>query len=92
MKKKVVKNEEAPQGRNDWKGRTPRWRPTWFLSKFLIIKEIMEDYFTRHPETRNSQEYSGLYDEVCNIIQQMQTPLMGTTEEFPLLDEQITWD
>ena len=90
MKKKVVKNEESPQGRNDWKGRTPR--PTWFLSKFLIIKEVMEDYFLRHSETRNSQEYSALYDEVCSIIQQMQTPLMATTEEFPLLDEPVTWD
>ena len=92
MKEKEIKNEKVPYGRVNWKGRTPRWTTSWVLAKFLIVKECMEDYFLRHPETRNSQEYSTLYDEVCRVVQQMQTPLTTTTEKFLLLDEQITWD
>lgn len=84
MKTKVVKNPDSPMGRDDWKGRTPRWRPTWFLSKFLILKECMEDYFKRHPETRTTPEYSDLYDEICGIVQKMQTPLTAIIDESDL--------
>lgn len=84
MKTKVVKNPDSPMGRDDWRGRTPRWRPTWFLSKFLILKECMEDYFLKHPETRTTPEYSDLYDEICGIVQKMQTPLTAIIDESDL--------
>lgn len=84
MKTKVVKNPESPMGRDDWKGRTPRWRPTWFLSKFVILKELFDFWFQHHPETKNSPEYLELYDEICGIVQKMQTPLMATTDESDL--------
>lgn len=84
MQVKKVKNEKVPYGRIDWKGRTPRWTCSWNLWKFAIIKECMEDWFLRHPETRTTKEYSDLYDEICRIHQEMQTPLMDTKEEYPL--------
>lgn len=84
MKTKIVKNEKAPYGRLDWRGRTPRWTCSWNLWKFMILKETMEDYFTRHPETRTTPEYMKMYDELCHIIQQMNTPLTDIVEEYPL--------
>lgn len=92
MKTKVIKNEDSPMGRDDWKGRTPRWRPSWFLPKFLILKECMEETFNRHPERRTTREYAELYDEICGIVQKMQTPLTATVDDFSLLDEEIRWD
>ena len=84
MKTKEVKNEKAPYGRLDWKGRTPRWNCSWNLWKFSIIKECMEFWFLHHPETKTTPEYMKLYNEVCSIIQRMQTPLMETVEKDDL--------
>lgn len=84
MKTKEIKNPDAPLGRNDWKGRQPRWRPSWQLSKFLILKESMEVMFDKYPERRTSFDYQNLYEEIVNITMQMQTPLMAEIEENSL--------
>lgn len=84
LKTKEVKNEKMPYGRIDWRGRTPRWTCSWNLWKFAIIKECLEFWFLHHPETKNTIEYQSLYDEICNIHQKMQTPLMSTTDESDL--------
>lgn len=84
MKEKEVANPDSPGGRKDWEGRTPRWRTSWVLPKFLILKEVMEDYFNRYPERRNTQDYMVLYDEIIGIIQQMQKPLTRTVEKSDL--------
>lgn len=84
MKTKEIKNPDSPMGRKEYEVQRPRWRLSLHLEDLLIIKECMETYFNKYPETRITPEYSKLYDYIVGCSQQMQTPLMVVKEENPL--------
>lgn len=86
---KKIKNPDAPGGRNDWKGRTPRERMNLTNAQLLIIKEWAD-------KASLSQEFGieeqKLYERVCEHIEQIQTPLMAESVSFPLFEEGFEYE
>lgn len=84
MKKKQIKNPESPLGRNDFIGRSPRWRLSLTQSQLLILKEWAEEYFTKYPGKRIDQVYSDLYERIGLSLDSIQTPLLTEVSDNSL--------
>lgn len=82
-----LKNPEAPLGRKDWVGRSPRYRWSLTMPKLMILREWAECYFLHHQEMEQNVIYKELQGEILTIIEGLQKPLVEETEGFPLLED-----
>jgi hypothetical protein len=96
MSKKIIspglKNPDAPMGRKDNIGRTPRWRISLTYPQARILLEVMENFYLDHPDALEDGNYYSLHVRLNEAKNSMDTPLVKNVDDFPLLDQEFKYD
>jgi hypothetical protein len=82
-----IKNEDALGGRQDWKGRTPRWRLNLTHAELSILQVWGEYYRVHVLSDKFDPIEEALMAKILRTIEKIQKPLLKKTPDFGFLDE-----
>ena len=87
VKDRETKNPDAPGGRRDWIGRTPRERFQVNAGELAILVQWAEYFQVHSDEGKFDPRHQNLLLKIHNAQERIQTPLVAETENYGLFDE-----